>query len=104
MNNQTALVNGIKWTCENPDTGQKWTATLGPATLAALHYTGHDGAPDIWIVRIALRGEEDELCGPVIRTVGEAMVAAEPWARETLRRWRDLGALAGEALSAMGEP
>ena len=104
MNNKTALVNGIKWTCENPDTGRKWTAALGPATLAALHYTGHDGAPDIWIVRIALRGEEDELCGPVIRTVGEAMVAAEPWARETLRRWRDLGALAGEALSAMGEP
>ena len=104
MNNQIALVNGIKWTCENHDTRRKWTATLRPATLAALHYIGHDGAPDIWIVRITLRGEEDELCGPVMRTVGEAMVAAEPWARETLRRWRDLGALAGEALSTMGEP
>lgn len=109
MSNQTALVNGIKWTCEVPEprygnVRPRWAATLGPVTLAVRLFTGYDGAPDIWVAHIECGEEFVEMTGPVSPTASEAMIAAGPCARETLRRWRDLGALAGEALSTMGEP
>ena len=97
-------VNGIRWRrgVEGPDARPFWTATLGPATLTARLWESSSGAAPCWVVRLKLGHEHEDMHGPVLLTVGEAMVAAEPWALGLLREWRDLGALAGQALVAAG--
>ena len=97
-------VNGIRWRrgAEGRDARLVWTATLGPATLTARPFVRLcNGRSDVWMVRLDC-GEERRDEGDVHGSVGEAMAAAEPWALGLLRGWRDLGALAGQALVAAG--
>jgi len=92
----------LTWTCETTgrDARPRWTAEVGPARLVARLFKGRDGAPDIWCVHLEADGERVEMPGDVRLTIGEAIESAEPWARETLERWRDLGELARVALRA----
>lgn len=97
-------VDGIRWRCDETgrDARPCWTATLGPATLTARPFVRLcNGRSDVWMVRLDC-GEERRDEGDVHGSIGEAMAAAGPWALGLLREWRDLGALAGQALVAAG--
>jgi hypothetical protein len=96
----------LAWTCEAPEPGRRgaarprWTAEIGPVRLVVREHHGYG----LWVSW--LEGPVGvKIERPTLHSIGEAIEAAEPWARETLERWRDLGELARVALAAWdGEP
>ena len=93
----------LTWTCEIPEPGRRaapapWYTMIGPVRLEVAEDA--DGA---WcaVLRYPLAGRVEACEGPTWSMWPDGRAGAEPWARETLERWRDLGELARVALAVM---